>query len=541
MSIGADDVIEESPIPETLYDKAKVPAEEVSITEDRRGEISQLIIEGGCRQEVRSSIDQSAFLRFGQGSPSRQLVEEYATSILLSNQMNGSRSSPSSEAPSEYDTKDPTTNDNHRNLRLNAQSGDPPNATLSDLNGPSQQDMYQATEGEEINTPRSVPEIRSNEADSTRITAPDRRNYLGRVEFPKLNASQTTQTSDFSGKGQIDPNFVTHSDDLGISFHDEDTGPGGGSADFEHTAHQRTPTQGLYKDGVQNTIVSDKPFKSRQVDSQPLSRPSSAASDRSDSSFPDIKFLSSQVVNTKFQEFSDIKNERHTFENGSANDIMPPQSPSFSQNAQVPNQPHMDWTPPAAISTPGIETNGSNGGSARPDSVSFQEPISPPALSRPRQTRASSSLQETSRDKALTPTRSTHFNNSSHESFDTNVLQEEAKETGFIVPKGSQVVNLVTSSPEPGGSPGAEPEPEYSEMYADDSVNGDYTSNFPKTKKAASTRQTSRVRPRKRQASAPVAEKKEQAIGPGWVGGSQGPSRKPSGRFGGRITSGGVL
>lgn len=542
MRIEADDIIEESPIPETLHDKANVPAEEVSITEDRRGEISRLITEGGFRQEIRSPIDQSAFLRLGQGSPSRQLVEEYTFSVLLSNQMNGSRSSPSSEAPSEYDVKEPMQNGNQRNLRSNSQSGEPSDIlALSELNGPSQQIMNQAATGVEVDMSDSIPKTRSNEANSTRLTASDGQNFLGRVEYPKLNASQTTQTSDFSGKRQIDPNFVTHSDDLGVSFQDEDTGLGGGSADFDEPEHQRTPTQEVYNDGLQNAMMSDKPFKPTQVDDQPLSRPRSAASDRSDNSFPDIKFLSSQVVKTKFPEFSGIKKEEPISEHGSANDIIPSQSPCLSQHAQVSSQPPMDWSPPAANSTINTENekNGPNSGSARSDSVSFQQPISPPALSRSRQTRASSSLQNTSRDKAFALSRSTRLDKPLHESFDTNILQGKAKETGFVVPKGSQVVNLVTSSPEPDSSPELEPEPEYSEMYADDSVDGDYTSNFPKTKKAASTRRTSQARPRKRQASAPVAEKTEQAIGPGWVGGSQGPSRKPSGRFGGRISSSG--
>lgn len=542
MRIGADDIIEESPIPETLHDKANVRAEEVSITEERGGEISRLITEGGFRQEVRSPIDQSAFLRFGQGSPSRQLVEEYASSVLLSNQMNTSRSSPSSEAPSEYDVKEPMQNGNQRNLRSNSQSSEPSNIpALSDLNGPSQQIMNQAATGVEVDMSHSIPNTRSNEADITRLTASDGRNSLGRVEYPKLNASQTTQISDFSGKRQIDPNFVTQSDDLGISFHDEDTGLGGGSADFDQPEHQRTPTQVVYNDGLQNAMLSDKPFKATEVDDQPLSRPRSAASDRSEDSFPDIKFLSSQVVKTKFPELPGIKNEESISENGSANDIIPVQSPCLSQHAQVSSQIPIDWSPTAANSTLNMasEKDGLNSGNARSDSVSFQEPISPPALSRPRQTRASSSLQNTSRDKALALSRSTCFNDPLHESFDTNVVQGKTKETGFIVPKGSQVVNLVTSSPGPDSSPELEPEPEYSEMYADDSVDGDYTSNFPKAKQAASIRRTSQARPRKRQASAPVAEKTEQAIGPGWVGGSQGPSRKPSGRFGGRISSAG--
>lgn len=42
-----------------------------------------------------------------------------------------------------------------------------------------------------------------------------------------------------------------------------------------------------------------------------------------------------------------------------------------------------------------------------------------------------------------------------------------------------QVVSLPTSS--------LELEPEYSEMYADDSVNEDYLGSLPKTKKAASS------------------------------------------------------
>lgn len=548
LRIGADDIVEESPIPETLHDKANFPAEVV--TEDRRGEISQLITEGGFRREVRSSIDRSAFLQFGQGSPSRQLEEEYASSVLLSNQINGSRRSPSSEAPSEYNSKEPMQTGTQHHLQLNTQSAEPPRITSpSDLKRPSQQTTNQVNvdadtshSGPHNTLLQQVRSDRANEADSTRLTTSDGRDALGRVEDPKLNASQTTSTSDFSGKRQIDPNFVTHSDDLGISFHDEDTGLGAASADFDQLGNQRTPTQEVYNDGLQNATTSEKPFKLTQVNAQALSRPSSVASDRSDSSFPDIKFLSSQVVKTKFQDFPRIKNEGSASGNGSANDIMPSQSPCLSQHAQVSSQPLMDWSPPAADSIPITEheKNDSNGDNARPHSVSFQEPISPPALSRSRQTRASSSLQDPSRDKALALPQSTCLNNPLHESFNTNFVPGKTKETGFVLPKGSQVVNLVTSSPEPDSSAELELEPEFPEIYANDSVDDNYTSSLPKTKKAASTRwRTSQTGTRKRQASVPVAEKPEQAIGPGWVGGSQGPSRKPSGRFGGRISSAG--
>lgn len=545
LRIGADDVIEESLIPETLHDKADFPAEHVSITEDRRGEISQLITEGGFRQEVRSSIDRSTFLQFGQGSPSRQLEEEYASSVLLSNQINGSRRSPSSEAPSEYDSKEPM----HSHVRLNTQSAETSRIpSPSDPNGPSKQTTNQVNPG--VGKSHSglqtaiLQQMRSdsaNEADSTRLTTSDGQNSLGRVEYPKLNASQTTQTSDFSGKRQIDPNFITHSDDLGVSFHDDDTGLGDASTDFDQIEHQRPPTQEVYNDGLQTATASEKPSKSTQVDAEPLSRASSVASDRSDSSFPDIKFASSQVVKTKFQELPTIKNEGSISGDGIANDTMPPQSPGLSQHAQISSQPLMDWSPPAAHSIPSTENekNDSNGDHARPNSVSFQKPISPPALSRPRQTRASSSLQDPSRDKARALPQSTCFGNPLHESFDANFVHGKTKETGFVLPKGSQVVNLVTSSPKPDSSAEPEPEPEFSEMYADDSLDGDYTSNLPKTKKAASTRWAPQAGGRKRQASVPMAEKPEQAVGPGWVGGSQGPSRKPSGRFGGRISSAG--
>lgn len=539
MNIDASATLEESLVPETVHDEADFPAEEVSITENRRGEICELINRGGFRQEVRSSIDQSAFLQFGQGSPSRQLEEEYASSVLLSHQMDTSRSS--SGAPSEYDARDPTQNEISR---LDYDSVDP--SEIPSRNGVkrrSQQKVSQAAVAADadVDTSHSAPQTpslqqmrldRLGDKDSTRLTTPGGQNSTGTVEYPKLNISQTTQNSSLSGRRQLDPNFISHSDDLGVSFNDDDTALGGDSIGNDQPEPGRTPTQHMYNDGLQNASGSDMPFKSTRPDAQPLSRPQSAASDGSDNSFPDIKFLSSQVAKNKFQEFSRIKTERRTSQDDHANDELPLQPSRLSQHAEVSSPPPThESLPTAHFMDDG--RHDTNGGSARSNSVSFQESISPPALSRPRQTRSSSSSQNISRDKAIALARSTGLSNSSNNGPGSNGVKEKTKADSFVVPNGSQVMSLLTSSPEP------EPEPEFTEMYADDSVDEDYLGSFSKTKKAAATRRISQPGPRKRRASVPVAEREEERAGPGWVGGSQGPSRKASGRFGGRVSSAG--
>lgn len=549
-TIDADVMVEESLIPETLHHEASLTAEDLSMTEDRRGEISELINQGGFRQEVPSSIEQSAFLRFGQGSPSRQLEEEYASSVLLSNRKDTSRRSSSSGAPSEYDTRAPMQ---YEVKRSDCDSAQPPaKSSLNSFKSPSQQNVSHAAATVEVDTFHSAPQTpsiqqirsdRTGEEESTRLTTPSGQDSTGKVEYPKLNVSQTTQTSNLSGRRQLDPNFVTHSEDLGISFHDDDTALDGGSTDFHQLERERTPMQQVYNDQSQIASVSDMLSNLTQPDSQPLSRPQSAASDGSDQSFPDIKILSSQVATTKVNDFTGTKTESRASDDALAGEDLPPQPLCFPQEAEIrsPLSP-VSGSPLAVPSTPSAknERNGINGGNARSNSVSFSDSISPPALSRPRQTRASSRSQTTSRGKSLAPARSTSSHKPSNKNPSIKGSKGKTDGSSSIIPKGSQVVDLVGSSVEPTRSPEPEPEPEYSEMHADDSVVEDYLSNCSKTRKALATRRTSRAGPRERRASVPMGEK-EETIGPGWVGGSQGPSRKASGRSGGRATSTGAF
>ncbi|KAJ4396399.1 hypothetical protein N0V93_000618 [Gnomoniopsis smithogilvyi] len=553
MNHDADATVEESLIPETVHDAADFPAEEVSITEDFRGETSELINRGGFSQEVRSSIDHSAFLQFGQGSPSRQLEEEYASSILLTNRKGASRSSSSSGAPSEYHTRAPM---HYKTTQLDTDSAQP--SKLSSFNGLqslSQQKVSHAPAalGEDmfVSNPQNpiLQQARSNrlgEEDSTRLTTPGEQHSNRKMECPNTDMSQTTQSSTLSGKRQLDPNFITPSDDLGISVHDDGNALGGDSADFEQLEHERTLTQQIQYNEPQNASLSKMSFESNQQDAQPLSRPHSAASDMSDNSFPDIKFLSSQAAKTKFNESTGIKPERSTSQDALATDDLAGQPPRSSQQSEVlaPSR-SIKGSPPPMHSTPGTENERLelNGGNANSNSVSFQEPISPPALSRSRQTRASSSSQNISRDKTPVLAQSTDLSSPSNEGPSMDSAKRKTKTNSVRVTKGSQAVNPIaskvepTSNPKPQPEPEPEPEPEYSEMYADDSVDEDYPNSFPKTRKAAATRRTSQVGLRKRRASVSAAESKEENIGPGWVGGSQGPSRKASGRFGGRVSS----
>lgn len=415
MQIHADVAVEESFVPETIHGQPDSLAGDASITEDRRGEISELINEGGFRQGIRSSIAQSAFLQFGQGSPSRQLEEEYASSILLSKPVGISRSNSSSGAPSEYDTKEPTEDEDRLALHLDFRSNQlhrtsPPHS----FQGPSQEDGSQAAAGAETDTFHSAPQNpnpqqmrsgRLNEEDSIRLTTPRVQQSAGLVEYPKLSASQTTQASDLSGGRQLDPNFITHSDDLGNSLlgespaangfdYDDDTALGGETTELDQPDRERKLKQ-MCNGGLGNASVSGTPVKSTQLEAQPSSRPQSAVSQESDSSFPDIKFLSSQMARTKFKKSSRVKAERYSPKDTPAHSDLPSQRPRLSQRveARCPTVA-VEWSPsPAAQSTSGEKNDveGVKPGNPKANNLSSQGTISPPALSRPRQTRASSS------------------------------------------------------------------------------------------------------------------------------------------------------
>lgn len=275
-----------------------IPAEDVSISEERRNEISQLINDGGFRQGVRTSLDQLTLLQFG--SPSRQLEEE-ASSILPSRQLQSSHRSSSEpgseEAPSEYGSKDPSQQDPHLAAAV-----------------PVLDDFHSAHQSPSQLGAKSNNDQVNGDASSHTYSKSD-------IEYPKLNISFTSQTSARSGR-QIDPDFITHSDELGHGLPDDsaimngfddddvpfnDSNPDErGQIDGAH--HHRTPTQEFYNDDLpqaQDATAPLAPFGSRKTGPQRNGRPSSAdsASTGSSSIFVDFELLGSQPATTKFKEY----------------------------------------------------------------------------------------------------------------------------------------------------------------------------------------------------------------------------------------------
>ncbi|KUI52529.1 hypothetical protein VP1G_10458, partial [Cytospora mali] len=260
-----------------------------STTLDHENEEHQLINDGGFRQGVTASIDQSAFLRIG--SPSRQLEEE-ASLMLCSRQVNLPQRTSSEEAPSEYGSKDTSQQASHlpapESVRDNLYSASP---------SPSPPLHYEGTSGPT--------------------------NSTGRVDYPSLNASFTSQNSAQSGR-QFDPNFVAHSDDLGIEspddsvmmddgFDDDDDPtedsniPNVGPGDNGQGDREQTPTQQIYREDLHNAIntkAAITPLKSTQLGSEDSDDPGSRGSNstRSSSIFLDLELIGSQPAKIKFQE-----------------------------------------------------------------------------------------------------------------------------------------------------------------------------------------------------------------------------------------------
>lgn len=504
----------------------------VSIAEDRRGEISQLINDGGFRLEVSSSIDQSSFLRSG-GSPSRQLEEEMQASVLLAHQVSTSRtrtSSSSDGAPSEYGSKEPSQ------LQETDQPAD--RLGLEVFHSVPQTPSVQKPDPEPLNVDGAARQMLSTE----------------KINYPKPVASQgsqTTQTTEQSAARQLDPNFITSSDDLGIElpeispsmangFEDDTASP----ADYAGGGRARTPKQQVCNDDLQDARTTRKgatPFRSTRL--SPAGSARSAGSTGSSSIFTDIELLGSQPVLHKRKSFSpQIKDESAGPKSMDADEQA---RSSNDRGASKPNQ-----SIPSLSPAPRTRTSSGQGKETGVDG--FKASISPPALSRLRrkpdptflstassQNRSSGDPFGSSRSPVLKP---------------TTLVEEGATKKGkastFIIPKGSQVISLL-SSPAPESDVEAEPEslksdsepesesePLYTEMYADESVDGDYDDD-------AVVSLPRRVQPRRasttrnmRGASVPVAERHE-AASLNWVSGSQGPSRKASGRFGGRFSTGG--
>ncbi|KAL1864882.1 hypothetical protein Daus18300_007449 [Diaporthe australafricana] len=275
--------------------------QDVSMSEERRNEISQLINEGGFRQEVRSSIDQSTFLHFG--SPSRQLEEE-ASSMLPSRQLQSPRrtsseeaSEEASEAPSEYGSKDPSQQESH----------------LAAV-GPVLDNFHSA-----VQSPNQLGADSDNAHEIEGASGPVF--PKGNVDYPNLEVSFTSQTSARSGR-QIDPNFITHSDDLGHgltddsaimdAFADDDAASDNSNvADERRQANgdgqERTPTQQIYDDDLlhaQNAVAPLTPLRSTEIGLEGIDPPASAgsASTGTSSIFVDFKLLDSQPAMTRFKE-----------------------------------------------------------------------------------------------------------------------------------------------------------------------------------------------------------------------------------------------
>lgn len=482
------------------------PIDQISISNERREEISQLMKAEGFRQEVRASIDQSSFLRLG--SPSRQLEEEYASSVLHK----ASSREASSEAPSEYGSKDPSQQMNQQSMDADAEA------------------FHSAPQ-----TPRNQ-QISSDEPESQQTEK--LRVSTKMVKSPRLGLSQVTEVSAQSGR-QPDDNFAaTHSDDLGVeaptespgvmAFDDDHDAPIGDSNNLDEQAvRAQTPTREVYNDDLQSASATKAAATQSKLNDPELSPNGSVSSSGSSASFPDIQVLWSRMATKKFKESSvKIKNEESSQANIlDSEHLAPPlQAASPQQNSKV------FWSSPARSTRSSGKGKENDSAKSTPKGAfkmaSLNTSVSPPALSKPRR-KPGPRTSSSSADKGK----------------NADGKGRGAGNSRFSVPEGSQVVSLMTSSPEPEADAIDEPEdePEYTEMYADDSFDEDYHGDSFDSLRTSQkkTRRTSKSRV-KRGASVPVAESKESAVSTNWVPGSQGPSRKASGRFGGRWASTGL-
>lgn len=571
-------------------------AQDVSISEERRCEISQLIHEGGFRQGVRSSIDQLTLLQFG--SPSRQLQEE-ASSMLPSRQLQSSQrvssEEASEEAPSEYGSKDPSQQEAHL----------PAVATALD-------DFHSARQSP---SQLGVNSDSAHENGGAFGHSPSNRN----VEYPKLDVSFTSQTSARSGR-QIDPDFITHSDDLGHGLPDDsaimngfddddaalnDSNPADERGQADGAIHERTPTQEVYNDDLphaQDAAAHLTPFKSTQIAPETNGRPTSAgsASTGSSSIFVDFELIGSQPAMSKFREH--IKEETTASQNKVKGeqvsqatqgmtglpDINETSSPSNSRSRSPENgrSQSVDGTPVSqrsrhltrsvrqsprntndegsvsqrirrssrlmdSNSSPPVartaetarkakkhSTKGSPTPNGKPKSLiaSFDVSVSPPLLSKLRQKPARAPSSSPGRGQSTTPAQ---------------------KGGSFKIPAGSQVMSLLTSSPGPrvdessaerkDGEDGVRFDLDHDdpfaeavvERYAEDDIDGDYhdsaAGSVPSTINKLRARKSPSTRAT-RGASVPVAEvdgADDEAAG-GWAPSTyQGP--------GGRKTSAGKV
>lgn len=590
-----DATVDESFVPETMRDvnadNIVTPADVdgVSITADRRTEISQVINDGESRHEVRSSIHQPAFLRLG--SPSRQLEEEMEASVLQSRQVTTPprRSQSSDEAPSEYGSKEPSQ--------------------VQEPNEPS--------EGIDPETFHSAPQTPSMHRTGSEGLNADgsagRVASAGKVHYPKLaigtsQNSLLTQSSQRSAGRQLDPNFVTHSDDLGIGLTstdspsmtngldddaelgedavpmgDDDAPPMGDEdappaeqndkiapitntldpvGDGSNEGRERMHAQQIYNDDLQN--VRARPTAVTPPRSSQLSPPGSGGSTGSSSRFTDIAFIGSQPVHEKLRGFSPkVKDESVSSKNDERDE---PVNATEDDAASPWDTEHVPSSLPPAPGSPHKPFSGqgkhNNDVNYRSVVDAFPSSISPPALSRlrrnpdPTASLSASSSQDNS--DGVSNGRTDPFGPSRPVDFLRRTTNGAANHfTGLTspFPKGSQVdsISILSSNSEPEpdveeSEPELEPEPKYAEMYADGHVDGDYhggssTDNLPprsKSKRMPSSSSSGSKSGGLRGASVPVTERNGEIGSTGnWVSGSQGPSRKPSGRFSGRLSAAG--
>lgn len=558
---GEDDEADDSAqYPAQLYAQLVNSGEQDPISDERRKEISQLINDGGFRR-VRASTDQSEFLRIG--SPSRQLEEE-ATLVLFSHQEDLPERA-SSEAPSEYGSKGPSQQTSH--------------LPVSEL----ARDCFHSA-------PRSSSKAlcEGRIGDTTGPADP-----AGRIEYPSLNASFTSQTSARSGR-QFDPNFVAHSDDLGIElpddsvimdgFDDDDASLDDSSEPDVSTGNngrgnrEQTPAQQNYDlHTVINTNAVFTPSKSAQRGPEDSSPPGSGSSSstRSSSIFLGIELIGSQPASTRFQE--QIKEESFGADRVQGEPLSQPaqrlsqlpntdeaglpwaassRSPGKGRKSSVNGSPQsfqrtrqtsplvdLPSSPLAATTKSPVKGKnksviGPSTPNGRPKSfiASFDASVSPPTRSKPRQRKGSASSAARSQESrnpfnAASPS-GLNVANKTKASTRTS---SDHKESVYNPLQDSQVVSLLTSSPAPEESE-VEPESAYYEVYADDDIDEDYTESMPNLRRTTRRVPSSRAG---RGASVPLAAT-DAADEQGWVPSTyQGPDGKTSGRTGGRLSTAG--
>lgn len=227
--------------------------------------------------------------------------------------------------------------------------------------------------------------------------------------------------------------------------------------------------------------------------------------------------------------------------------------------AEVPSS-----SPAAATKSPGkgkdksVNRTSTPNGRAKLFMASFDASVSPPRRSQPRQRKGSTSSAASSQESRNPFTAASRSNLNIASNVKTGIGIGNDTSTNhqkllFGPPKGSQVVSLLSSSPAPEESEPeleqevhsgpyeeddtfAGPESAYTEMYADDDVDEDYTDSVPGLERSTIRKPSSRAG---RGASVPLAAA-DMADEQGWVPSTyQGPNGRASDRSGGRLSTAG--